>query len=626
MPNKLVKKEMDIYQHPQEIDLNNGSITIGDLHGNAVKLLHFLLTNQVVAFKDPDQKKALYQEFVDLYEKSDMVARCYLDMKPIQNRIDFHQSGLQAMLERQEELSNKDQKSQAEIDELNNLNAPINNKISNNISYKQQLLDGQQEELQKKLDEIATIGFDLKDLPSKLNNILQELKVVNKGTLVRLIGDELADRGSNDFLTLKLLGFLHDNQVKVNILISNHSNEFIRSYEALNFERPSGAIEGKDQRSFGNMKLLLDEGIISREEVTKLVNDAYKPRLKVLDYTLSKKGITLFTHAPVCFDRIKTVAEHLGVVYNDSTKEALAATIDKINTLFADIVQENRIHKFCAATSVKAGFMTSEEIARLPLVDIIWNRWSDEKDTPKARPANIHHYGVYYVHGHDPFQSKFEHVINLDTSCGKMLRIDEENYVKKAIEIINMAHSCEDAKKFIAGINEYKILTSDERGLQQKHDAGLIKQEFIQSKWMSQGKRNALITGLLGAAGLVLGIGIGVALVATGVFAPVGLSVIASMAIAAASTGAGAAVIGVATGYGVAKISEPTRIKTTVIGLEITTNPGLSNLANSRKSIKSEGSSAHKASNEQKDSKKKPINKSAQSINLDNDSRDSLNP
>lgn len=563
MAKKLIHKTVDIYKYPDSLDSNSGEVTIGDLHGNAVKFLHFLLRHQVVKFKNEKEEKQLFNEFVNLYEKSDEIAICYLNMKPIELRINDHTQKLQEAKNRLDELSNLAERSEVEEQELALLNGPIG--MYGSLLYKEKILNNQIASLNEEKDKLAALGIALKDIPVMLDAIIDQLEVVSNDTLVRLIGDELADRGSNDYITLKLLGFLHDNNVKVNITISNHSNEFIRSYEALNYQRPTGAIEGKDQRSFGGLKLLIDNNVVSKDEVTKLVDKAYKPTLKVIDYTLSNEGISLFSHAPVRFDRIKIIAERMNIVYNDSTKEALATTIDKINTRFDQIVKNNQVHEFCATAGVKVGDMSLDEISRLPLVDIIWNRWDASKDTDDARPSKINNYSVNYVHGHDPYQSKFEHVINLDTTSGKGMRSEQNEKVKAAHEVIaNKSEGWEYAQAYLDGINEYKVLDSNERGLEQKHSLNLINEEYRQSKLMSPGKRTGIMTGIFGAIGLGVGAAIGAALVATGVFAPFGAGVLGVVALAAVS-GVGAGIVSGSLGFGIAKATAPTPVNSTVV-------------------------------------------------------------
>jgi hypothetical protein len=71
----------------------------------------------------------------------------------------------------------------------------------------------------------------------------------------------------------------------------------------------------------------------------------------------------------------------------------------------------------------------------------------------------------------------------------------------------------------------------------------------------SKSRRAEIITGLCAAAGLLIGAGIGVALVATGIFAPFGVGVLGAVA-AAATIGGGLALIGGALGFGTAKLTK----------------------------------------------------------------------
>lgn len=69
MSHVFTEEGVDIYKHPENINETKGSLTIGDLHGNALKLLYFLLRHNIIALTGSDPKKT-YQDFVDLYERS----------------------------------------------------------------------------------------------------------------------------------------------------------------------------------------------------------------------------------------------------------------------------------------------------------------------------------------------------------------------------------------------------------------------------------------------------------------------------------------------------------------------------------------------------------------------------
>ena len=350
---------------------------------------------------------------------------------------------------------------------------------------------------------------------------LDQLQIVDTTTILQLIGDEVGDRGSNDYFTLLLLDLLKQKAVPHTKLVSNHGNEFVMAYESMlsgkEFKRAEIILDFQ-ATSIVNLKLLLDLGIVTPAQLTPLV-DSYKSTLKVIDYVLDDNGITLFTHAPVGFDMIKKIAGQLGVVYNDATKESLAATIEKINAKFAVAVRENKVHEL-----LKSPYF--------PVYQITWDRWSDQKEASlQARPASVRGYAVNYVHGHDPFVSPRSHVFNLDTINGKASRA--------LTGVLQGSDTFE------------KIHVSDGHKLDKEYDPQLIDKEYRQAQ--SNTRYTRVITGLSLALGLVLGGLIGAALISTGVFAIVGAVVIG-------------AVIGAGLGFGLAKLATTTPPMDTTVG------------------------------------------------------------
>ena len=393
---------VDIYHYPHEFEAHSGSVTIGDLHGNAIKLLHFLLRHGVIKFKDEISEPATYyHKFVTLYDQCGDITRLYLDNN--------HDSALQ------------------------------------------------------KLTEII----------AQFNQLVSQLEIKNKSVLVRLLGDELADRGSNDYLTLRLLALLQENNIQITIIMSNHNSEFIKAYENLlqhNSFDPQGGIMPEQKCSLYGLKLLLDEGVLSQADLASLVNNTWQPALKILDYTLNEHGISLFTHAPVKFDIIQIISRHLGVNYHDSSKEILGTTIDHINARFQRILQENTAHDWLNTNKIdQPDKMTDAEINYAPLIYMIWNRWNASIDTANARPAVINKYQVCYVHGHDAFTSAFKHVINLDTPCGKQPRRELQRNIQRATQIVvNNGYERmlkADARQYLDNVTRYKVIDSDETGL-----------------------------------------------------------------------------------------------------------------------------------------------------------------
>lgn len=144
MPHEFINEQVDIFQLPV-LDVphkgNTGiQITIGDLHGNAMKLMFMLVKHGIAT----NINEAEYNRLVEIYKT------------PTQDLTKKH------------------------LDEFNQI--------------------------------LSKIEF-------------------SKDSLVRLIGDELADRGNNDYFTLKILEKLNEHKVPVEIIVSNHSIEFIEACE-----------------------------------------------------------------------------------------------------------------------------------------------------------------------------------------------------------------------------------------------------------------------------------------------------------------------------------------------------------------------------------------------------------
>ncbi|MCX7117773.1 MAG: hypothetical protein NTW94_07755 [Legionellales bacterium] len=179
MTNKVMLQHMDIYQYPKTTMQSLGVVTLGDLHGNAVKLLHFLMLHGVVIWKASVVDRAgAYQSFVQIYERAAEI----LKFRALMTQFVDPKQG----------ISNPE-----EYARLKSLSAPK----------------------------------ELMILLRQFNDLISQLAVQEVDTHVRLLGDELADRGSNDYFTLRLLGLLYDAHVAVSILSSNHGVQFLKNYE-----------------------------------------------------------------------------------------------------------------------------------------------------------------------------------------------------------------------------------------------------------------------------------------------------------------------------------------------------------------------------------------------------------
>lgn len=239
-------------------------------------------------------------------------------------------------------------------------------------------------------------------------NIIQRLTIKNKTALVRLIGDELADRGKNDLFILLLMDKLFQEDIQLEVLVSNHGIEFIKAFEKKSKFKSDMIGHMAQSISMENMQKYIDMGLIAREEVEAIVQRAYLPNLKLISYSMDKdkSNIRIYSHAPIDLAIVKQVAKKLNVPYKDDTVDDLAYTIDAINQKF----QNN----YVATGKINTLFNNLQDNTN-PFTLLVWNRNYRILD----RKPKHNNYNVYYIHGHDPTVQVQENVINLDNFLGK---------------------------------------------------------------------------------------------------------------------------------------------------------------------------------------------------------------
>jgi hypothetical protein len=254
---------------------------------------------------------------------------------------------------------------------------------------------------------------------ANFKEIIKQAKV-NHTKAVTLIGDELADRGNNDYFTLLVLQQLKNEGVDLDIMLSNHSVEFIADYEKQDSLMDLGLT-----RSLHNMNVLLREKMIEKDEITDLVNTVYKPLVKAIGYTMTSEGdITIFSHAPIGLETIEELAKKYGTVYNADTSINLMISIDLINQKVTESFVENKLSGNILEQIVSID--TTKNIPKIyPLARLVWNRVvGDELITQPRGPFEVN-----FVHGHigdgdtTKNNTKLETHQNLDSSFGKSNRL-----------------------------------------------------------------------------------------------------------------------------------------------------------------------------------------------------------
>lgn len=353
-------------------------------------------------------------------------------------------------------------------------------------------------------DDYETLAEIYQKKPSELseadiknfNRIIDEGLTLKNPTLIRLIGDEVGDRGQNDYFILKILEKLRKNNLDVEIMMSNHGVELVHALEKL--EDRDGVLKRTTlgnchARSLDNMEMLRKRGLISQEEIIELVDEAYKPCLKALSYSLhpSKDEITLYSHAAIDIKLINYLATKLKVDYNDATAKELAQTIDAINEKIQTHVQNGTLNKLYSEEQLLSGYhQCSIDASKYPLEFMMWNR-RYEKDigAPINRLPMYKGYKVNYVHGHDShdlYDGK-AHILNLDNDLGKSVSklAAEGKYSVLRTNDVNLA---------------FKPTNKDE--IHEQEEEGFKHKQYPEGEGMLDWPSMCIIAGFVAAIGI----------------------------------------------------------------------------------------------------------------------------
>lgn len=363
MPNEIYgKRNVDIYQHPDTITVHeeNSQLTIGDLHGNAIKFIYFLIKEGILQLKEKDDYCRLVAIYNKLPATHDQITSLYRDYVRDDGSIAIS--------------------------------------VENQKAY----------ELDKQ-DDVLT-RYDLEEFVSILKD---SIVTKNKPKLIRLIGDETGDRGSNDIFTLFILTKLTVSSIPYEILASNHGQEFINHYEGY---APKNHILDHQRASLLALNLIVKNGLLQKETIDERINTVYKPNLSLLSYSIADNDITIFSHAAVGLNTINALANQLGVCYDDSTVTHLAVTIDKINQAYKKLVLNHNVHTLLEQNADKDNNA---------FYQVLWNRKYEQLDRPEVARAG---YSLSFIHGHDMNDPGATNVINIDNSLGKQGRAGKHSY------------------------------------------------------------------------------------------------------------------------------------------------------------------------------------------------------
>lgn len=269
---------------------------------------------------------------------------------------------------------------------------------------------------------------------AQFQTALNALEFHNTGNFFRLIGDTLADRGANDYLTLLVLQKLRQNNIPYEINLSNHDMEFITWAETKGQNRwPK--IYSFQKPSLENLKLCIRKGILTKEKILQLYHQTISPYLRL--HSMDTAGTARYSHAPTLLQSVFHAAYALHIKVNFSMRQA---TLPKLRWLMAAINAEltkyaragTLTHKNAPADAERLAYLNAElgilHGPEHPIMHATWNRGFHGQEYRRSRAIESI-LGLVNTHGHigtnlirfltDRSSEVTTSHCNLDTQLGK---------------------------------------------------------------------------------------------------------------------------------------------------------------------------------------------------------------
>lgn len=309
MPACGLNIRSDLSVHPIVQEVAKGhSVTMGDIHGSALLMFNFLVANGIFKLKNEGD----YQTFVNAFDN--MVG---LIKEHVFTKICMLNTKMPFLVDLYSQFF---------------LNTLFDSKTN-------------EPELKKVFDDIK--------------NVIDSASVINHPCTVRFMGDLLADRGPCDYFILQILNKLVSTPVKVVILFSNHDHVFCSYFpfskkraieickQGFNYEHhahaksPHPALGPFQSLSLQTFLAGIANNFFTAEAVNRLVENAYKPYLQLVDYSFEPSNndkkiaeLRLYMHAP-------NPSENLLELIQQFTKRTTKEILVSNDTLIASLNEVN---------------------------------------------------------------------------------------------------------------------------------------------------------------------------------------------------------------------------------------------------------------------------------------------
>lgn len=276
-------------------------------------------------------------------------------------------------------------------------------------------------------------------------NVLNEHCLVNSNKhYLRFLGDEVCDRGQNDYFIFLILNKLHESNVGFEILLSNHGFEFVRTFETgIDKVWKSHYMKGETVQSLDALSdAIYNEEIENPKHLQEVIRRCYFPHLKLLAYSRDDDSIIVYSHAPINVLVIQSLARKFGIEVKYDTVTELANMIDQINGKFYQYIHSSKVYTLVNYDSITQ-FKNDILLFHMtdPVTFTIWNRNYRQLSAMLFKVD----FSVHYVNGHDRHVTDTSSHTSLDGLLGKFIENSEGSFQAfESTSIFNNLCSQED--------------------------------------------------------------------------------------------------------------------------------------------------------------------------------------
>lgn len=280
---------------------------------------------------------------------------------------------------------------------------------------------------QKEIDALTSDDIKLYD------QLIDTIKIKNNKFLT-LIGDEIADRGMNDYFILRMIERLNKLNCPLEILFSNHGfGGLCIAFDELFSDTLHLPLKtevlgtGEQASSYYGLSKILEICPEKLAHIREIYKKIYIPNLKLVSHSIDiyfENG-SFSGHAPAAKDlnefliQLKSTADYLKVKHDISSTQAISETIDRINAEF-----RNNLSKYIEEMQTEITHYREEGIqaakTQHPLLKWAWAR-AEQSPSDANQNNTLHDVNYNLIHGHDGngISANPNFLVNKDNTLGK---------------------------------------------------------------------------------------------------------------------------------------------------------------------------------------------------------------